>query len=99
MGLRTMIYDSFYSSSKFSDIKNFPNGIQRCSYFTQMEADVLTRCGDTMIRLYNGDLKPENEDQKRLLDVLHGVQKPLYHIEYVFLKYLDLIEQEKNKTA
>lgn len=98
MGLQKMIYDSFISSQKFSDIENFPYGIEKNHNFTQMEADVLMRCGVKMMQLFNGELVPENEDQKRFIEVAKGQIKPLYHVEFVFLKYLS-ISEAKNKIA
>lgn len=88
-----MIYDSFISKTKFSDVKNFPYGILNIRDFTQIETDVLTRCGYKMMQLFDGDIEPENEDQKRFIEVLRGQKKPLYHIEFVFLKYLSLIQK------
>lgn len=90
-----MLYDSFFSNSPFSDKDNFPNGFHNISDFTQIEADVLIRCGQVMKNLCDGVLEPQNKDQERLLDVINGNKKPLYHIEHVFLKYLSLI-QNKN---
>lgn len=95
MGLQTMIYDSFISSQSFSDAEHFPYGIKKNYNFTQMEADVLTRCGFKMMQLINGNLEPENEDQTRLIQVVKGQIKPLYHIEFVFLKYLSLCQRNK----
>jgi uncharacterized protein len=94
MGLNTMTYESFSSQYTFLDSEHFPNGIQKRSDFTQIEVDVLSRCGHTMKQLYDGLMKPENEDQKRFLAVVQGQIKPLFHIEYVFLKYLSLIQQK-----
>ena len=99
MGLQNMIYDSFISNTNFSDMENFPFGLQNNCDFTQMEADVLMRCGFKMMQLYEGKLTPENEDQKRFLEVLRGEKKPLYHIEFVFLRYLALIQKEEKITA
>jgi len=99
MGLQKMIYDSFISNTKFTDVENFPFGLQNNCNFTQMEADVLMRCGFKMKQLYDGTLAPENEDQKRFLYVLSGEKKPLYHIEFVFLRYLSLIQNQEKITA
>ncbi|MDX2504687.1 MAG: DUF413 domain-containing protein [Gammaproteobacteria bacterium] len=94
-----MIYDSFISNTRFSDLEHFPLGILNIRDFTQMETDVLLRCGFKMKQLFDGDLEPENEDQKRFLAVVRGFKKPLYHIDYVFLKYLSLIQKKGKITA
>ena len=95
MSLKFMIYDSFFSDKKFYDLDNFPDGFEKVSDFTQMEAGVMSRCGHIMSKLYEGSLEPVNEDQQRFIDVIKGRKKPLYHIEYVFLKYLALVQQKE----
>ena len=94
-----MIYDSFISDVRFTDTLNFPDGIQKNQYFTQMEADVLTRCGHKMMQLFEGTIEAENDDQVRFLAAVKGKIKPLYHLEYVFLKYLALVNQQNKLTA
>lgn len=90
-----MSLNTFISDIKFYDNTNFPYEFSRCGDFTLKEAETLTNCGYIMQQLEKKQMQPENEEHNHFLDVIEGKHNPLYNHEYVYLKYLNLIEQKK----
>jgi uncharacterized protein YifE (UPF0438 family) len=98
MGLRFMMYDSFLSNETFSDEQNFPGGFHNSRDFTFIEANILNQCGFILKQLHDGTRIADNDDQQHFIDVMQGLKKPLYHIEYIFLKYLAIRNQKAYLT-
>ncbi|MCW8929898.1 MAG: DUF413 domain-containing protein [Gammaproteobacteria bacterium] len=91
-----MSINNFSSGIKFCDNDNFTYQFSRSGDFSIDEANILTECGYVMKKLEKREMRPENEEQCHFVGVIEGLIKPLYRSEFVYLKYLDIIEKKKS---
>lgn len=71
----------------FDDI-HFPRGFSRSGEFTVSESILMNDYGHTLKSLHDGILMPENEEEKRFIEVLNGSQEAQSQVEKTWLKYL-----------
>lgn len=94
-----MEQNSFISPIKFYDDYHFPKGFSRSGDFTLNEAEMLTNCGTIIHQLINNEFLPESEEQKHFKSVILGTSEPLYQVEKVYLKYLNVIDKMAKSAA
>lgn len=75
----------------FVDDVHFPRGFNRSGDFSINDAMLLKDYGTTMKQLYGGELLPDNEAEKRFIQVANGSLEPVNSLEKVWLKYLSII--------
>ena len=72
----------------FADPKNFPRGLGRSGDFSITEADLLRRYGLTMKGLQEGTLQPQNDVEKRFVEVFQQAREAQTRLEKIWVKYL-----------
>jgi len=82
---------SFFSNAMYTDDSHYPGGFHNSQDFSESEADILTICGNVVSALVKGERIPQNQEQKRIIEVMSGERTPVFFIEKVFMKYFQLI--------
>jgi uncharacterized protein YifE (UPF0438 family) len=77
-----------FGAKPFNDVRNFRYGIRRSGHFSISESYELEKYGDTLYRLANGFLSPENDDEIRFVSVCKGDYPAEKRLEKLWLKYL-----------
>ncbi len=90
-----MKIESFESGCLFYDAIHFPHGFNRAGVFTRTEAELLSRCGFVIKQLSDYSKEPQNEEQSRMLAVIHGEEQAESLIERTWIKYLDHIKNHR----
>ncbi|RQW65056.1 DUF413 domain-containing protein [Vibrio viridaestus] len=80
---------------RFYDTKKFPRGFAKSGDFTIAEEDLLTRFGDTMLRLETGDLSPSNQEEAGFMAVMLQEKSAETKLEKVWVKYVQLSRGRK----
>ena len=81
------ILNSFYAPKRFFDKVNFPYGFTRSGDFTKSQAQILETCGNTLQGLEQGQLQPENEEQKVFVEVCQGYRMAESAVEKAWMCY------------
>jgi uncharacterized protein YifE (UPF0438 family) len=87
--------ESFITTSRFFDNKNYPRGFSRHGDFTIKEAQLLERHGAAFNDLDSGKRQPVTDEEKLFLDVCRGVRQPVTDAEKVWSKYVSRIRRPK----
>lgn len=87
--------DSFVTSKKFFDNKNFPRGFSRQGDFTIKEATILEKHGVAFQNLIAGTLEPKTEIEKNFILAIKGEKEPENQYEKTWIKYLNTISRAK----
>lgn len=87
--------DSFITSKKFFDNKNFPRGFSRQGDFTIREANILEKSGVAFQKLTSGEVSPSTKLEESFVAVINGKQAPDTEYEKVWMKYLALVNSTK----
>lgn len=77
-------------NKRFYDELRFKRGFQKSGDFTIAEADILTLYGRTLDGLEKEELTPQNEDERRFVQVAHHQLQPESLLEKVWCKYVRL---------
>ncbi|WP_449549076.1 DUF413 domain-containing protein [Lelliottia amnigena] len=87
--------ESFTTTNRFFDNKNYPRGFSRHGDFTIKEAQLLERYGYAFNELDLGKREPATEDEKQFVAVCRGEREPESEIERVWIKYMGRIKRPK----
>ncbi len=87
--------ESFTTTNRFFDNKNYPRGFSRHGDFTIKEAQLLERHGYAFNELELGKREPVTEDEKQFVAVCHGEREPVTEAERVWIKYMARIKRPK----
>lgn len=87
--------ESFSSTQRFFDNKNYPRGFSRHGDFTIKEAQVLEKYGYAFRDLDNEVRKPLTTEEKSFVDVCKGKKEVSNEYERAWLKYLNSINKPK----
>lgn len=81
--------DSFKSTKRFYDDKNYPKGISRSGDYTLNETQILEEYGVALKELSIGIRIPVTNDEQHFVDVCHGRAEVESVIEKTWVKYND----------
>ncbi|MBA5761336.1 DUF413 domain-containing protein [Vibrio sp. 404] len=84
-----------HGKKRFYDNTKFPRGFAKSGDFTLAEEEILTIFGDTMLGLENGELSPQNAEEKHFVKVIENPGKAKTKLERVWLKYVQLARGRK----
>ncbi|MCD1125975.1 DUF413 domain-containing protein [Jinshanibacter sp. LJY008] len=87
--------ESFTTTHRFFDNKNYPRGFSRHGDFTIKEAQLLERLGYAFNELDLGKREPATEEEKLFVAVCRGEREAVTESEKVWTKYLDRIRRPK----
>ncbi|MDX7991225.1 DUF413 domain-containing protein [Xenorhabdus littoralis] len=87
--------ESFITTNRFFDNKNYPRGFSRHGDFTIKEAQLLERSGHAFNELDLGKREPQTEKEKLFVAVCRGERAPVTTEEKVWIKYLAKISRPK----
>ncbi|MDF7679541.1 DUF413 domain-containing protein [Enterobacteriaceae bacterium ESL0689] len=86
---------SFMTTHRFFDNKNYPRGFSRHGDFTIKEAQLLEQYGYALNELDLGKRQPVTEDEKQFILVCRGECNPATEVERVWIKYMAHIKRPK----
>ncbi|MGP4123756.1 MAG: DUF413 domain-containing protein [Sodalis sp. (in: enterobacteria)] len=81
--------DSFFTSNRYFDNKNYPRGFSRHGHFTIREAQLLERFGHAYNDLNSGKRKPTTNKERQFVSVFQGRRAPSNEHEKVWFKYIE----------
>ncbi|MGF1911332.1 DUF413 domain-containing protein [Vibrio kasasachensis] len=84
-----------HGKKRFYDNTKFPRGFAKSGDFTLAEEEILTIYGDTMLALENGELAPQNPEEKHFVKVIENPGKAKSKLERIWLKYIQLARGRK----
>ena len=87
--------DSFTTTNRFFDNKNYPRGFSRHGDFTIREAQLLERHGFAFNELDLAKREPVTEEEHRFVEVCRGIREPATEAERVWSKYMSRIKRPK----
>lgn len=87
--------ESFVSTRRFTDSKNYPRGFARHGDFTIKESQLLEKHGSAFVELESGNREPANPEEKRFVSVCKGEAEPKSDYEKVWTKYIKKTRQPK----
>lgn len=87
--------ESFTTTNRFFDNKNYPRGFSRHGDFTIKEAQLLERHGYAFNELELGKREPVTDDEKQFVSVCRGEREPATEAERVWIKYMARIKRPK----
>lgn len=87
--------ESFSTTHRFFDNKNYPRGFSRHGDFTIKEAQLLERLGYAFNELDLGKREPATDEEKLFVAVCKGEREPTTDAEKVWSKYLHRIRRPK----
>lgn len=76
------------SNTPYYDDLNFPRGFSRSGEFTIAESTLLNDYGHTLKSLHDGVQMPDNEEEKRFVAVVNGIEEAVSNLEKTWTKYL-----------
>lgn len=87
--------ESFQTTHRFFDNKNYPRGFSRHGDFTIKEAQLLERSGYSFNELDLGKREPLTAEEKEFVAVCRGDKQPTTEAEKVWAKYIARIRRPK----
>ncbi|QIQ21081.1 DUF413 domain-containing protein [Zophobihabitans entericus] len=87
--------ESFSTTHRFFDNKNYPRGFSRHGDFTIKESQILEKFGYAFNELESEKRKPVTDEEKSFVQVCKGKKEPSTDNEKVWLKYLKCINKPK----
>ncbi|HGJ5882137.1 DUF413 family protein [Arsenophonus sp. ENCA] len=87
--------ESFITTNRFFDNKNYPRGFSRHGDFTIKEAQLLECCGQAFNELDLGKRQPQTEEEKLFVAMCRGEREPVTPEEKVWSKYMTRISRPK----
>lgn len=88
--------ESFVTSRKFYDDKNYPRGLSRSGDFTLNEGRILEAHGVAMQELMSGTRAPVNEEEERFVLVCEGSADATSSFEKAWKKYQNKVLSPKH---
>ncbi len=79
----------------FGDPKNYPYGFSRSGDFTISESKALGAYGVLFAALADGKYTPQDDEDERYLNVIHGASEPQTVEERAWFKYQKRINRPK----
>ncbi|WP_428197220.1 DUF413 domain-containing protein [Aliivibrio kagoshimensis] len=79
-----------HGQTRFFDDQRYARGFAKSGDFTLVEEELLIRYGDTMLSLENGELLPENSEEKHFVKVVNNPTKAKTQLERLWIKYVQL---------
>lgn len=90
---------------RFYGDKDFTQGLSRCGDFNFRESEELEIYGDTFVKLTNGTLAPENDEETQFVHDIHSEDESQLYPVKLWKKYLRIVEKSntyhgftRNKT-
>lgn len=87
--------ESFSTTHRFFDNKNYPRGFSRHGDFTIKEAQILERHGYAFNELDSGKREPATEEETLFVAVCRGEREPQTEPEKIWSKYITRINRPK----
>lgn len=87
--------ESFVTTHRFFDNKNYPRGFSRHGDFTIKQAQVLERLGYAFNELDLGQREPVTAEEKAFVAVCRGEKEPDTEAEKIWIKYIARIRKPK----
>jgi len=87
--------ESFTTTNRFFDNKNYPRGFSRHGDFTIKEAQLLERYGFAFNELDLGKREPATDEEHQFVAVCRGEREPASEAERVWHKYVTRIKRPK----
>lgn len=87
--------ESFSSSRRFFDDKNYPRGFSRHGDYTIRESQLLEQFGQACLALESGERKASTAEEKQFVSVVKGKKEAETQLEKVWLKYRTLTSKSK----
>lgn len=87
--------ESFTTTNRFFDNKNYPRGFSRHGDFTIKEAQLLERLGYALNELELGKREPATQEEKHFVAVCRGEGEPTTETERIWFKYMERIKRPK----
>lgn len=79
----------------FSDPKNYPYGFSRSGDFSINESKALTQYGCLVSALVDGELQPENDEDRGFIEAAFNHKEPETAAERAWVKYQKRINRPK----
>lgn len=87
--------ESFVTTNRFFDNKNYPRGFSRHGDFTIKQAQILERLGYAFNELDLGKREPVTAEEKAFVAVCRGEKEPDTEAEKIWFKYIVRIRKPK----
>lgn len=87
--------ESFQTTHRFFDNKNYPRGFARHGDFTIKEAQILEKLGNAFYELDMGKRDPITDEERAFLEVCREQRQPISENEKIWMKYLSKIRKPK----
>lgn len=87
--------ESFQSTRRFFDDKNYPRGFSRHGDYTIRESQLLEQFGQACQTLESGERKAATAEEKQFVSVMKGKSEATTELEKVWLKYRTLTSKSK----
>lgn len=87
MSTKDLSKESFDTSRKFYDDKNYPRGMSRSGEYSISEVQLLEKYGVALSGISNGEITPVTNEEKQFKNVCQGKQEAKTSIEKAWMKY------------
>ncbi len=87
--------ESFSSTRRFFDTKNYPRGFSRQGDYTIRESQLLEKYGQACLALELGEREPITEEEKQFVAMIKAERQATSPLERVWVKYRTKISQTK----
>lgn len=84
-----------YLSRIYNDFKNYPYGFRRSGDFSIKESEALEKYGLWFDALDKGLIEAEDDEDRRTIAVLKGIEAPESPAETAWVKYIKRINRPK----
>ncbi|MGJ8690976.1 MAG: DUF413 domain-containing protein [Thalassotalea sp.] len=91
MTTKDLSRESFQTSRKFYDDKNYPRGMRRSGDYSISEVNILETYGVALASLAAGTIEPLTDEEINFKSVCNGEITPTTAIEKAWLKYQNKI--------
>ena len=91
MTTKDLIKESFQTSRKFYDDKNYPRGMNRSGDYSLSEVNILEKYGIALSAIASGAAEPKTEEEIQFKAVCDNEIAPTTAIEKAWLKYQNKI--------
>ncbi|MDG6881368.1 Uncharacterized protein conserved in bacteria [Phocoenobacter uteri] len=87
--------ESFSSTRRFFDNKNYPRGFSRHGDYTIRESQLLEQFGQACLALEKGEREPVTEEEIQFVAMIKAERQATTPLERVWVKYRTKISQTK----
>lgn len=95
MTTKDLLRESFQTSRKFYDDKNYPRGMSRSGDYSIAEVTILEKYGVALSAIATGAMEALSEEELQFKAVCQGELEPTTAIEKAWLKYQNKILSPK----